>query len=151
MHHNADWMHELEITHSTSTFDTDPFEPQPDASGTIFPIYVKKSGVKNGYVELPYTLPQDSTLFVIMREKTIDIWKNKLDWIASKGGMALFNSHPDYMNFNKKINDSEEYPVRYYTEFLEYIQKKYKGQYWQALPRDIAKFWKEMNEDLLED
>ena len=55
------------------------------------------------------------------------------------------------MNFDKKINDSEEYPISFYTEFLEYIQKKYKGQYWQALPRDIAKFLKEMNEDLLED
>jgi hypothetical protein len=34
------------------------------------------------------------------------------------------------------------YPARYYTNFLEYIQTKYAGQYWNVLPRDIASFWK---------
>jgi hypothetical protein len=47
-----------------------------------------------GYVELPYTLPQDFTLFTVMREKDIDIWKKKLDWIVEKGGMALLITHP---------------------------------------------------------
>jgi hypothetical protein len=41
------------------------------------------------YVELPYTLPQDSTLFLVLRELNNDIWKHKLDWIAMNGGMAL--------------------------------------------------------------
>jgi hypothetical protein len=65
----------------------------------------------------------------------------KLDWIASKGGMALLNTHPDYMNFDNKAGNFEEYPVRYYQEFLEYIKTEYQGQYWQVLPKDIAKFW----------
>ena len=30
---------------------------------------------------------------------------------------------------------------RYYEEFLEYIKSKYEGQYWHALPRDVARFW----------
>jgi hypothetical protein len=47
-----------------------------------------------GYVELPYPLPQDFTLFTVMREKDIDIWKKKLDWIVEKGGMALLITHP---------------------------------------------------------
>jgi len=42
-------------------------------------------------VELPYSLPQDFSLFVIMRERNIDIWKIKLDWIVEKGGMALLH------------------------------------------------------------
>ena len=40
MHHKLSWLHELNITHSISTFDTDPFEPQPDPAGTIFPFWV---------------------------------------------------------------------------------------------------------------
>ena len=55
---------------------------------------------RSGYVELPYTLPQDSTLFLLLREKTNGIWKTKLDWIAQHGGMALLNTHPDYMRFD---------------------------------------------------
>ena len=126
---NLNWMHALDITHSTSTFDTDPFEPQPDAVGTIFPLWIKNSSSSSGYVELPYTLPQDFTLFTLMREKSCKIWKKKLDWIADKGGMALFNSHPDYMNFNKRNKDPEEYPIKYYIEFIEYIKSKYECQY----------------------
>ena len=52
---------------------------------------------RSGYVELPYTLPQDSTLFLLLCEKTTDIWRRKLDWIAAHGGMALIDTHPDYM------------------------------------------------------
>ncbi len=141
MHHNLSWMHALKIDHGTSTFDTDPFEPQPDAVGTIFPFWAKNSSLTKGYVELPYTLPQDFTLFILMKEQNIDIWKKKLDWIAQKGGMILFNSHPDYINFNKQKNGTEEYPVKYYKEFLVYIKSKYKGQYWHALPKEIARFW----------
>ena len=46
MHHNPDWLHALNIAYSTSTFDTDPFEPQSDAIGSIFPlsIYRNSSG-----------------------------------------------------------------------------------------------------------
>jgi hypothetical protein len=37
----------------------------------------------------------------------------------------------------------EEYPADYYVEFLEYVREKYKGQYWHALPREMARFWRE--------
>lgn len=141
MHHNLDWMHALNIKHSTSTFDTDPFEPQPDGLGTIFPFWIQDKFSNGGYVELPYTLPQDFTLFILMNEKTIEIWKKKLEWVAEKGGMVLFNSHPDYMNFNKKTNGNEEYPVKYYEEFLKYIKTQFEGQYWHVLPREITQFF----------
>ena len=140
MYHNLDWLHDLNIEYDASTFDTDPFEPQPDGVGTIFPFWVSGQNGRPGYVELPYTLPQDFLLYIMMQKKNIDIWKQKLDWIAKHGGMALFISHPDYMNFNSG-NHYEKYPIIYYEEFLTYIQTKYKDQYWQALPRDIAKFW----------
>ena len=40
MLHNLDWLHELEIQYDASTFDTDPFEPQPEGRHTIFPFWV---------------------------------------------------------------------------------------------------------------
>lgn len=143
MYHNLEWMHGLNISYDASTFDTDPFEPQPDGLGTIFPRYIAGAGKQNGYIELPYTLPQDFTLFVLFREQNIAIWKQKLDWVAENGGMVLLNTHPDYMSFDSKKTAYDEYPVRLYQQLLEYIEQKYTGQYWHALPRDMAEYWKE--------
>lgn len=163
MYHNLEWIHDLDIEYDASTFDTDPFEPQPDGVGTIFPFWVaatrnpepefdcSEAGTHNskpetvlrkGFIELPYTLPQDFTLFVLMKEKNIDIWKKKLDWIVENGGMGLLNSHPDYMKFDGKKLGIKDYPVEYYVELLNYVKTKYKDQYWIVLPREVARFWK---------
>jgi len=145
MHHNLDWIHHLNIEYDASTFDTDPFEPQSDGVGTIFPFWVRDMTTQNEYLELPYTICQDFTLFIIMKENGIDIWKKKLDWIVSRGGMVLINTHPDYMNFNERMQGIEEYPVEYYIEFLDYIMDVYKGAYWNTIPKNVAKFWKEQH------
>ena len=140
-HHNLKWLSHLNIKYDASTFDTDPFEPQPDGVGTIFPFHPQGLNNSDGYVELPYTIPQDFTLFVLMREKTIEIWKKKLDWIAEKGGMAMMNIHPDYINFENSNVSNEEYPVKYYMDFLLYIKNRFKNQYWHVLPKEVADFW----------
>ena len=145
MYHDLDLLHHLDIEYDASTFDTDPFEPQPDGMGIIFPFRVPGNGRRKGYIELPYTLPQDFLLFILMQERTIDIWKKKLDWIVEHGGMALFITHPNYMNFDKTAH-FEEYPARYYEEFLAHIKLKYEGQYWQALPKEVAQFWARKDE-----
>jgi hypothetical protein len=141
MQHNLEWIHDLEIEYDASTFDTDPFEPQSDGVQTIFPFIVSGGRGAKGYVELPYTLPQDFTLFVLMGEEDIDIWKKKLDWIVECGGMALINTHPDYMHFAEGGSGEEEYPSKHYEDFLHYVKSQYQGRYWHALPRDMAHFW----------
>jgi len=143
MLHNLDWIHALDIKYDSSTFDTDPFEPQPDGVGTIFPFWVNSGNGSEGYVEIPYTLPQDFTLFVLLRQKNIDTWKRKLDWIVSKGGMALMLVHPNYMHPGEGGQGFEEYPLKLYSDFLQYVRNTYRGQYYHVLPRDLARFWKE--------
>ena len=108
--------------------------------GTIFPFRVTGKDNRSGYIELPYTLPQDFTLFILFREEHIDIWKKKIAWIAEKGGMALLNTHPDYMKFNGRAG-YEEYPARYYEEFLQHVAERYAGKYWSPLPHQVAEFW----------
>jgi hypothetical protein len=152
MLHKLDWLHELDIQYDASTFDTDPFEPQPDGRHTIFPFWVPAprtashqslvtDRASGGYIELPYTLPQDSTLFLLLGENTTDIWQRKLDWVAAHGGMALMITHPDYMSFTG-TDDQEpgHYPVKLYTRFLEYVRSRYGDAYWPALPREVAAF-----------
>ena len=141
MHHNLEWLHHLNIKYDASTFDTDPFEPQPDGMRTIFPLWVPNCTLKGGYVELPYTLVQDFTLFILMREPNIKIWTEKVDWIAKYGGMVLVNVHPDYINFGGSKIAIDEFPVKLYTDLLNYIKEKYNNLYWCALPKDIANFW----------
>src|ERR1700682_2568750 len=139
MQHKLAWLHQLGVEYDASTFDTDPFEPEPDGVGTVFPFWVPGPN-GSGFVELPYTLAQDFTLFVVLREPNIEIWKKKLDWIAERGGMALLNTHPDYMCFEGQRNRGE-FPVELYEEFLSYAREKYAGAFWAAKPRQVSQFY----------
>jgi predicted glycosyltransferase len=141
MFHNLEWQQQLNIRYDLSTFDVDPFEPQPEGMNTIFPFWVERNDAPDGgYMELPYTLTQDSTLFLFLKEKTIEVWKRKLDWVAEHGGMALVNVHPDYVDFEDSSGSTFEFPSAFYAELLEYVRQKYAGRYWHALPREVADY-----------
>jgi predicted glycosyltransferase len=145
MLHKLDWLHDLDIAYDASTFDTDPFEPQPEGRHTIFPFWVSSEGngveghPRPGYVELPYTLPQDSTVFILLGERSPEIWMRKLDWIAERGGMALLDTHPDYLCFDGKPRVAQ-FDASLYREFLDYAVKRYGQVFWNALPRDVAEY-----------
>jgi len=141
MYHDLEWLSDLDISYDSSTFDTDPFEPQPDALCTIFPRWIPGRDGRKGYVELPYTLPQDFTLFILLQERGIDIWKRKLDWIAERGGMALLITHPDYMSFSECGKHADQYPARLYREFLDHVRSEYYDHCWPAQPGQVGEFW----------
>jgi hypothetical protein len=145
MHHNLPWISQLNIEYSVSTYDVDPFEPQSCGLGRIFPCWVQPpAGEGSGFVEMPYTLPQDFTLFVLMRERNTSIWRRKLDWIAGKGGMALIKTHPDYMMFPNERKRMEGYPVEWYTDFLDYVITRYGADAWITTPSAVAQYWRSL-------
>jgi hypothetical protein len=139
---NLDWIGDLDIEYDLSTFDTDPFETQDGGARTIYPFTVERSNGTGSFVELPYTLPQDSTLFVMLGEKSIDIWKKKLDWIVENGGMALVNVHPDYIVFDGSRPGIDEYPSSYYLDFLNYVKNHYSGQFWHGTAKELSDYCK---------
>lgn len=205
MFHNLDWLHDLDIAYDASTFDTDPFEPQPDSVGTIFPFFVRRpegnrqttkgNGRANalsleiddlqsvvpdgstvdrsrlvwnegfsstavcrdaaennsspdcrraertvpGYMELPYTLPQDSTLFLLLKEQSPALWLCKLDWVAAHGGMAMVNVHPDYVRFEDNPVRPTTFPVEHYKALLGHVRERYDGRYWHGVPRELVR------------
>jgi hypothetical protein len=146
MHHNLPWISQLNIDYSISTYDVDPFEPQACGSGRIFPYWVQSpNGEGRGFVEMPYTLPQDFTLFALLEERDNAIWRRKLDWIAAKGGMALIKTHPDYMIFPKERGQIDGYPVELYTDLLDYIWARYADEAWFALPSEVARYWRTLS------
>ncbi len=125
-HRNPEWMQALDIEYDSSFFDTDPYEPIPGGTMSIWPFQM------GDFVELPYTLVQDHTLMITLGEKTPRIWLEKVEFIRKYCGMALVNVHPDY----------QRSPANFaiYEEFLRQMSQK--DDYWQALPRDVARWWK---------
>lgn len=125
-HRNPEWLQQLEIEYDSSFFDTDPFEPIPGGTMSIWPFFLGR------FVELPYTLVQDYTLVNVLGETTPRIWLDKVGFIKKYRGMALLNSHPDYLK--------EDNALKIYTEFL-HAMKDAEG-YWHALPRNVAEWWR---------
>ncbi|MDB6126708.1 MAG: GDP-mannose-dependent alpha-(1-6)-phosphatidylinositol monomannoside mannosyltransferase [Verrucomicrobia bacterium] len=135
-----DWIKDLAIQYDASTFDSDPFEPQSGGTRTIFPFWYPNSE-GGGHIELPYTLPQDSTMFLLLREETPEIWLRKIDWIARHGGMALVIVHPDYTRFENEKASKRTFPSAMYSSLLKHVAEKYPGQYWNALPKEVASWY----------
>jgi hypothetical protein len=126
---NADWMPELGCLYDSSFPDTDPFEPQPGGCCSILPYFL------GDLVELPITLPQDHTLWEILRVRTIDVWRKKSDWLISQNGLINVIIHPDYVSSPERL--------ALYDQLLGYLRRRLDRDYgWHALPRDIASWWK---------
>ena len=78
-------------------------------------------------------MAQDSTLVSVLGESTPQLWLDKVEYIEKYSGMALLNTHPDYLIVPtfKAI----------YEEFL--LEMKQYDNYWHALPRDVASWWRD--------
>lgn len=126
-HRNPDWMPEIAAEYDSSFPDTDPFEPQSGGCCSIFPFFL------GAMVELPITLVQDHTLIEILKEKDIRLWKEKAAWIIGHHGLVNIIIHPDYMVTDRNLG--------YYEEFLRFITQQ--ENLWLALPREIARWWKD--------
>ena len=125
-HRQPVWMQSLNIEYDTSFFDTDPYEPIPGGTMSIWPFEI------GHFIELPYTLAQDYTLVNLINEKSPEIWLKKVDFIEKYCGMVLVNTHPDYLLNSDNWN--------MYVKFLQEIKKR--EGYWHALPKDVSTWWR---------
>ena len=124
---NAQWISRMTFSYDSSFSDTDPYEPQPGGSCSLFPFFLSQ------VVELPYTLPQDHTLIHLVRRSPIPIWATKARWIQSLGGMILTLVHPDYSGDPPHLMAYEEL-LKILSEF---------DTAWRALPMEVAQWWRE--------
>jgi hypothetical protein len=127
---HPEWMQALDIEYDLSFFDTDPHEPIPGGTMSLWPFFL------GHFVELPYTLVQDYTLTAVMGERTPRRWLEKVDFIAQYSGMALLNSHPDFLRI--------ETTGQVYAEFLRAMKNR--SDSWHALPREVAHWWRQRSE-----
>jgi hypothetical protein len=119
-------MRSLSFDYDSSSPDMDPFEPQNGGCCTWLPFF-------NGeLVELPITLPQDHTLFVILDHPNETVWVAKAEFLRARGGMAMIDTHPDYL--------IDERIFQAYARFLDRFADDPAA--WHALPREVSAWWR---------
>jgi hypothetical protein len=120
-------MPRLGFEYDSSYSDSDPYEPQPGGSCTYLPYF------NENMVELPITLAQDHTLFMILDHDDASVWLRKAHHVRQRRGMALILTHPDYAH-DARVADG-------YRALLD----EFRGDesVWQALPRDVAAWWRQ--------
>jgi peptidoglycan/xylan/chitin deacetylase (PgdA/CDA1 family) len=127
VHRNLHWLQALRIEYDASCFDADPYQAMPGGVGGLWPF------IAGRFVELPYTLPQDHTLFIVLGQRDGRTWLDKLRYIARRRGMALALTHPDYLDTPPRLEA--------YRRLLEAAREQ--PGMWHALPREVAAWWRE--------
>jgi len=127
-HRVVEWLPELPASYDCTMFNSDPYEPQPGGCCTLWPFRLGR------LIELPYTLPQDHTLFTLLREDSVDTWLTMMDAIEARYGLIHSLSHPDPGYLGESRNRA------LYAEFLDAVAVR--AGLWRALPRDVASWWR---------
>jgi peptidoglycan/xylan/chitin deacetylase (PgdA/CDA1 family) len=127
-HRVFDWLAELPVSYDCSIPHSDPFEPQPGGCCSLWPFFI------GDVVELPYTLPQDYTLFTLLGERTPDLWLQQVDRIVQEHGLVQALTHPDPGYLGSRANRD------CYGEFLRAMAGR--DDVWTALPREVAEWWR---------
>jgi hypothetical protein len=140
MHHNLEWLHDLEVEYDASTFDTDPFEPQSDASGQSSP-----SGSMGGQpggdtwncrTRCPgfHPLCPDAE----QDDRHLET-ETRLDRESGRDGAG---PHASGLHVFWQVGGkTRRISIRLYEDLLRYIKDQYRDEYWHALPKDVARFW----------
>lgn len=127
---NLEWFRRLDFEYDSSVTDTAPHEPQPGGCASVFPYLI------GDLVEMPMTLPQDHTLFGVLKQRDASTWIDKLATIKRDNGMACVLTHPEPgAGYIGEPKNEERY-----RHVLDVISA---DDAWTPLPRDLARWWKE--------
>jgi len=129
LHRNLDWYDALDFSYDMSVPNVAHLDPQRGGCCTVFPFFNGK------LVELPVTMIQDYTLFHMLTDYSIDLWKKQISLIRQWNGLMQVIIHPDY------IIDKEARHV--YAELLGFLASmRTREETWIALPREVAEWWR---------
>jgi hypothetical protein len=129
LYRNLEWLPELEFSYDMSVPNVAHLDPQHGGCCTVMPYFI------GNLVELPVTTTQDYTLFYILGDYTIDLWKKQLQSIGSRHGLANFIIHPDY------ITEQREQSV--FRELLRHLADMRASQgLWIPRPDQVDSWWR---------
>ena len=129
MYRNQSWYDAFTFSYDMSVPNVAHLEPQRGGCCTVMPYFIGK------ILELPLTTTQDYSLFHILGDYSIELWKQQVELILEKNGLISFISHPDYL--------IEKRAKRVYLELLEHLaQLRDTRKLWTALPGEVDRWWR---------
>lgn len=129
MYRNQEWFEEFEILYDMSVPNVAHLEPQHGGCCTVMPYRIGE------ILELPLTMTQDYSLFQIMGDYSIELWKKECSQILGRNGLVSFIVHPDYL--------LEQRAQKVYLDLLDYLSSlRAERKLWAALPRDVNRWWR---------
>lgn len=129
MYRKQDWYDVFDFSYDMSVPNVAHLEPMRGGCCTVMPYFV------GNIVELPLTLAQDYSLFHILDDYSIDLWKRQLALIRGQNGLLSFIVHPDYV--------IERRARRVYESLLDYLRQTVVREHiWAALPGDVDLWWR---------
>jgi len=130
---NPDWYDVFSFPYDMSVPNVAHLEPQRGGCCTVFPYFI------GNLLELPLTTTQDYSLFQILGDYSIELWKQQLAMILKRYGLASFLIHPDYI--------IEERARNTYLALLEHLSYLWSEEnIWIALPRDVSTWWRQRSQ-----
>jgi hypothetical protein len=129
MYRNLDWYDAYEFSYDMSMPNVAHLEPQRGGCCTVFPYFVGK------ILEIPLTTCQDYSLFQILNDYSIDLWKQQIALIRKRNGLISFIAHPDYL-MNSQARRVYESLLGYLRQIVEH------DKVWMALPGEVDKWWR---------
>src|SRR5580692_7780588 len=129
MYRNLDWYDAYEMSYDMSMPNVAHLEPQRGGCCTVFPYFVGK------ILEIPLTTCQDYSLFQILNDYSIDLWKQQIALIRKRNGLISFIAHPDYL-MNSQARRVYELLLGYLRQIVEH------DKVWMALPGEVDQWWR---------
>jgi hypothetical protein len=129
LYRNPEWLDALDFSFDMSIPSVAHLDPQRGGCCTVMPYFI------GDILELPVTTTQDYTLFHLLKQRSIDLWKRQTELILRKNGLMSFIIHPDYV--------IEPEPRAVYRKLLEYLRSvRERENIWVALPSEIDHWWR---------
>jgi len=129
LYHNVEWYEALEVSYDMSIPNVGHLDPQRGGCCTVFPFFI------GNILELPVTMTQDYSLFHILCDYSIELWKKQIALIMEKQGFISVIIHPDYAIAERAEKTYREL-LRYLTELRD------AGKTTIRLPKDVNTWWR---------
>lgn len=124
------WYDALQFSFDMSVPNVAHLDPQRGGCCTVMPYFLGE------ILEIPVTTVQDYSLFHILHDYSIDLWRQQTKIILGKNGLMSFIVHPDYI-----VNSKE---LRVYKELLAYlVQLRDERDVWITTPGEINWWWRQ--------
>jgi len=127
------WFDALDFSYDMSVPNVAHLDPQRGGCCTVMPYFVGK------ILELPVTTTQDYTLFNILNDYSINLWKQQINLIMEKHGLISFIVHPDY------VGGTRERTV-YEALLAHLVNLKNEKGIWIATPGEVDRWWRQRAE-----